>query len=121
MQPFIYIQSHMLQTRVQISEKQLEKDFRHNESLMARLIPILRKEAAEKDDDEEEEEDKEAWPSRSSDNNSPVSPIRFPRVKCWFKCPTCLNYLYVHKNNFLFHVVIMNNAWWINLMYDAFW
>jgi hypothetical protein len=54
----------MLHGRVQKLETQLEKDFRHNESMMARLIPFLRKEvvkkeAVEKEDDDEEEEDQE--------------------------------------------------------------
>jgi hypothetical protein len=53
----------MLEARVQELEKQLAKDFKHNEIMMTRLIPFLRnvvakKEATEKkeDDDDEEEE-----------------------------------------------------------------
>jgi hypothetical protein len=48
-------------------EKHTPVNFRHNESLMARLIPFLQKEAAEKEaanetvEKEEEEEDQEAW------------------------------------------------------------
>jgi t-SNARE complex subunit (syntaxin) len=76
---------------------------------LERLIPFLRKEAvkkeaAEKEDNDDEEEDMEAWPSGSSDDDDPVSPIRFSRVKRWFKCPICFNYLYEHKNTLLFHI-----------------
>jgi hypothetical protein len=72
------------------------------------LIPLLRKEAIEKEasekEDGDDEEDQQAWPSRSSDDNDPVSPIRFPKVMHWLKCPIYLNYLYEHKNGFLFHI-----------------
>jgi hypothetical protein len=53
------------------------------------LIPLLRKEAAEKEasekevvekEDGDDEGDQQAWSSRSSDDNDPVSPIRFPKV-----------------------------------------
>jgi hypothetical protein len=76
---------------------------------MARIIPFSGKEAAKKEvtkkeEDDNEEEDQEAWPSGSSDDDSPVSPIRFPRVKRWFKCPFCFNYLYKHNNGSLFHI-----------------
>jgi hypothetical protein len=91
----------MLEARVQELEKQHGKDFRHDEAMMARLILFLGKEAAEKEDDDEE--DQEARHSGSSDDDGPISPIRFPRVKRWFKCPICLNYLYEQKNNLLFH------------------
>jgi hypothetical protein len=64
------------------------------------------KEAAEKDDDEEDE-DKSWWTSGSSDDDGPIRPIRFPRVKHWFKCPICLNHLYQHKNSFFFHIKYM--------------
>jgi hypothetical protein len=53
--------------------------------------------------DNDDEEDQEAWPS-SSDDDGPISPIRFPIIKHWFKCPICLNYLYEHKNSLLFHI-----------------
>jgi hypothetical protein len=94
-------------------EKQAREDFRHNESLMARLVPFLRKEAVKKEavkkeapekEDDNNEEDQQAWPSGSSDDNDPVSPIRFTRVKHWFKCPICVNYLYKHKNGLLFDI-----------------
>jgi hypothetical protein len=98
MHPFIYIQIHILEATVKQFKKQACGDFRYIESLMARLIPLLRKEAVEKEDDDDEE-DQQAWPSGTSDNDGPVSPIRFPRVKHWFKCPICLNHLYQHKNN----------------------
>jgi hypothetical protein len=64
------------------------------------------KEAVEKEDDEEEED--QSWrPSGSSDNDSLVSPIRFPRVKRWFKCPICFNHLYQHKDILFFHIKYM--------------
>jgi hypothetical protein len=56
----------------------------------------------EKDDDNEEED--QSWPSGSSDDNGPVSPIRFPKVKRWFKCPICLNDLYQYKNSLFFDI-----------------
>jgi hypothetical protein len=43
------------------------------------------KEAAEEDDDELE--DQHALPPKRSNDDGPVSAIRFPRVKCWLKCP----------------------------------
>jgi hypothetical protein len=39
----------------------------------------------------------------SSDDDS-VSPIKFLRVKHWFKSPICFNYLYEHKNGLPFHI-----------------
>jgi hypothetical protein len=111
----------MLEARVKQLENQACEDFRYNESLKARLVLFLRKEAAEKEaaekeatekdaaemeavEKEDDEEDQQAWPSRSSDDDDPISPIRFPRVMRWLKCPICLNYLYKHKNGFLFHI-----------------
>jgi hypothetical protein len=82
-------------------------DSTYNEYLNARLVHFLRKEAAETEaaeEDHDEEEDQQALLSGSSDDDSPVSPIRFPRVMRWLKCPTCLNYLYEHKNGLLFHI-----------------
>jgi hypothetical protein len=61
-----------------------------------------KKEVVEKEDDNKEED--QSWPSGSSDDNSPV---RFPRVKCWFKCSICLNHLYQHKNNLFFRIEYM--------------
>jgi hypothetical protein len=81
--------------------------------LSARLVPFLRKEAVEKEaaekqagekEDDGNEEDQQAWPSRSSNDDGPVSPIRFPRVKSWFNCPICLNHLYMHKNSLFSHI-----------------
>jgi hypothetical protein len=69
----------MLEARVKQLKNQACENFRYNESLKARLVPFLRKEAAEKEDDDEEE-DQQAWPSGSSDDDGPVSPIRFLRV-----------------------------------------
>jgi hypothetical protein len=90
----------MLKARVSQVEKQAREDFRYSESLLARLVPFMRKEAAEKEVDVKDVAKKEAaekettendeyqwaWPSGSSDDDGPVSPIRFPRVKHWFKC-----------------------------------
>jgi hypothetical protein len=49
MYPFIYIQIHLLEVRVKQLEKQAHRDFIYNESLNARLVPFLRKEAAKKE------------------------------------------------------------------------
>jgi hypothetical protein len=49
MHTFIYIQIHMLETRVKQLEKQAREDFRYSKTLLARLAPFLRKEAAEKE------------------------------------------------------------------------
>jgi hypothetical protein len=49
MYPFIYIQNHMLEVRVKQLEKQACEDFGNNETLLARLAPFLRKEAAVKE------------------------------------------------------------------------
>jgi hypothetical protein len=121
----------MLELRVKQLEKQAHGDFRHHEALLERLVPFVRKEAdekaaekevvekvaaekeaaekeaaekevAEKEDDDDEED--QAWPSGSSDDDGPVSPIRFPRVMCLLKCHICLNYLYEHKNVLFFHI-----------------
>jgi hypothetical protein len=64
---------------------------------------VAEKVAAEKEDDNDEE-DQQDWPSGSSDNDGPISPIRFLRVKHWFKCPICLNHLYQHKNSLFSHI-----------------
>jgi hypothetical protein len=93
----------MLEARVKQLQNQARRDFRYNKSLNARLVPFLRKEAAEKEDDDDED-DLQAWPSGSSDDDGPISPIKFPRVMHWLKCPICLNYLYEHKNGLLFHI-----------------
>jgi hypothetical protein len=49
MYPFIYIQIHMLEARVKQLEKQAHEYFRYSETLLARLAPFLRKEAAKKE------------------------------------------------------------------------
>jgi hypothetical protein len=49
----------MLEERVKQLEKQAREDFRYNESLMARLVQFLRKEAVEKEADEKEAVKKE--------------------------------------------------------------
>jgi hypothetical protein len=89
----------MLEVRAKQLQNQARRDFSYKESLNARPVPFLRKEAAEKEDDDDEE-DQQAWPSGSSDEDGP---IRFSRVKYWFKCP-CLNHLYQHKNSLLCHI-----------------
>jgi hypothetical protein len=74
--------------------------------LNARLVPFLKKGVAEKEaaEKEDDEEDQQARQSGSSNDDGPVSPIKFPRVMRWLKCPICLNYLYEHKNGLLFHI-----------------
>jgi hypothetical protein len=53
----------------------------------------------------EDEGDQAAWPWGSSDNDyDNEGPIRFPKVKCWFKCLICLRDWYEHKNSVLFHI-----------------
>jgi hypothetical protein len=67
----------MLEVRVKQLEKQAREDFRYSESLMAKLTPFLRKEAAEMEaakkeaaekevdekEDNDDEEDQQARPS----------------------------------------------------------
>jgi hypothetical protein len=50
----------MLEARVKQLKKQAREDFRYNESLMARLVPFLRKEAAKKEVAKKEATEKEA-------------------------------------------------------------
>jgi hypothetical protein len=103
----------MLEARVKQLQNQARRDFSYNESLNARLVPFLRKEEVEKESTEKEaaekednndEEDQQAWPSGSSDDGGLVSPIRFPRVRRWFKCPICLNHLYQYKNSLFSYI-----------------
>jgi hypothetical protein len=54
MEQFIYIQIHMLEVRVKKLEKQARLEFRYNKTLLARLLPFLRKEAAKKEATEKE-------------------------------------------------------------------
>jgi hypothetical protein len=49
----------MLEARVKQLEKQPHEDFRYNDSLMARLIPFLRKEAVKKEATEREAAERE--------------------------------------------------------------
>jgi hypothetical protein len=49
----------MLEVRAKQLQNQARRDFSYNESLNARLIPFLRKEATEKEAAEKEEEDNE--------------------------------------------------------------
>jgi hypothetical protein len=74
----------MLEVRIEELEKQAREDFRYNESLMARSIPFLRKEAAEKiakkeatEKEDDDEEYHQAWPSGSSDDDGPTTPLDF--------------------------------------------
>jgi hypothetical protein len=60
MYPFIYIQIHMLEARVKQLEKQAREEFRYNETFLARLVPFMRKEAAEKEAAKKETTEKEA-------------------------------------------------------------
>jgi hypothetical protein len=76
----------MLEARVKQLQNQARSDFSYNKSLNERLVPFLKKEVTEKEEDDDEE-DQQAWPSGNNDDNGPVSPIRYPRVKRWFKCP----------------------------------
>jgi hypothetical protein len=64
---------------------------------------VAEKEVVEKEDNDDEE-DQQAWTLESSNNDSPINPIRFFRVKCWFKCPICLKHLYQHKNSLFSHI-----------------
>jgi hypothetical protein len=87
----------MLEERVKKLQKQVGEDSRHNESLNRRLHTFQRKEAAEKEvvekeaaeEDDDEEEDQHVLPPGRSDDNDLVSPIKFPRVMSWLKCPIC--------------------------------
>jgi hypothetical protein len=49
-------------------EKHIDADFKYNESLMARLVPFLRKEAAEKEVGKKEAEIEQV-PSEEDDDN----------------------------------------------------
>jgi hypothetical protein len=107
----------MLEVRIKQLQNQARRDFSYNESLNARLVPFLRKEVVEKEavekeaaekeaveEDDDEEENQWAFPLGRSDDDGPISPIRYPRVMRWWKCPICLNYLYEEKNGLLFHI-----------------
>jgi hypothetical protein len=113
MYPFIYIQIHMLEVRVkqlekEAAEKEVTKEAPEKEAAEheATEKEAGEKEVTEKEDDEEEED--QSWrPSRSRDDDGPINPIKFPRVKHWLKCPIYFNHLYQHKNNLFFHIKYM--------------
>jgi hypothetical protein len=69
----------MLEERVKQLQNQVDWDFSCNKSLNRRLDTFRRKDAAEKEAAEEdnEEEDQQALPLGSSDDDGPISPIRF--------------------------------------------
>jgi hypothetical protein len=97
----------MLEARVKELQHQARRDSSYNDSLNARLVPFQSKEAAEKEvaeEDDDNEEDQHALPSESSDDDGSISPIKFPRVMRWLKCPICINNLYKHNNGLLFHI-----------------
>jgi hypothetical protein len=73
----------MLEVRVKELQNQVDGHSIHNESLNRRLDTFRRKEAAEKEateEDDDEEVDQKVLPLGSSDDDDPVSPIRFPKV-----------------------------------------
>jgi hypothetical protein len=57
----------MLEARVKQLQNQARKDFRYNESLKARLVPFLRKEAAKKEAAEKEAIEKEVTKKEEDD------------------------------------------------------
>jgi hypothetical protein len=59
----------MLEARVKQLKKQAREDLRYNESLMARLVPFLRKEAAEKEVAKKEATEKEAAKKKVAENS----------------------------------------------------
>jgi hypothetical protein len=60
MELFIYIQIHKLETRIEELQYQARREFRYGKTLAARLVPFLRKEAAEKEAAEKEAAETEA-------------------------------------------------------------
>jgi hypothetical protein len=96
------------QLEKQAAEKEAGKEAAEKEAAEKEAVEkkAVEKEAAEKEDGEEEED--QYWrPSRRSNDDDPVSPIRFLRIKRWFKCPICFNHLYQHKNSLFFHIKYM--------------
>jgi hypothetical protein len=137
------MQIHMFKGRVKQLRNQVDSYSRHNEALNRRLDTFWRKEVDEKEvaekeaamEDDNEEEDQQVLPPGSSDDDDLISPIRFPRVMHWLKCPICLSYLYEQRNGLLFHIECfikdemspptwsnnisiflgcLNNVWWMN-------
>jgi hypothetical protein len=95
---YLFFLCYTKETAKEVAEKEaIEKEVVEKE--------VAEKQATDKEDDDEEED--QSWPSGSSDFDDPV---RFPRVKRWFKCPICLNNLYQHKNSLFFHIeyIMMN-------------
>jgi hypothetical protein len=58
----------MLEAMVKQLEKHTREDFRCNESFLARLVPFMRKEAAEKEAAEQEPVEKEAAEKEDDDD-----------------------------------------------------
>jgi hypothetical protein len=58
----------MLEVRVKQLGKQAREDFRYSESLMAKLTPFLRKEAAKKEAAEKEATEKEVAEKEDNDD-----------------------------------------------------
>jgi hypothetical protein len=58
----------MLEVRVKQLEKQAREDFRYSESLMAKLTPFLRKEAAEMEAAKKEAAEKEVDEKEDNDD-----------------------------------------------------
>jgi hypothetical protein len=114
MYPFIYIQIHMLEVRV----KQLE-----NKRLRRRL-PRRRPRRQLRRRRSGRRRSRRRWLRRRQPRKrtrrrkispgghqeaamTPINPIRFSRVKRWFKCLICFNHLYQHKNNLFCHIKYM--------------
>jgi hypothetical protein len=55
----IYIQIHKLEARIKELQNKARRDFRYTETLLGRLAPFLRKEAAEKEAVEKKATEKE--------------------------------------------------------------
>jgi hypothetical protein len=101
--------------RKEVAEKEVEKKEAAEKEAEIELVPLEEDEvvsppAVQADwgssDNDDDEEDQEAWPSGSSDDeyNCDEGPIKFPKVKSWFKCPIYLREMYEHMNSVLFHI-----------------
>jgi hypothetical protein len=93
----------------QVTEKEVAKEATKKEMAEKKATEkeAVEKEAAEKEAAKKEDNDEKEDQSRPSGSNNDDSPIRFPGVKRWFKCPICFNHLYQHKNNLFFHIEYM--------------
>jgi hypothetical protein len=69
MKSFIYIHIHMLEARVKQFKKQAREDSRYSESLLARLVPFLRKEMTEKEVAKKVATEKEASEKEAAENS----------------------------------------------------